>query len=266
MARKQVVDGVLEDVHKTQPGGGSADTTPLTAPEYRDLSEQMNDIRGWHEEAEGMAQANEQRISDQEQRVSDHIAQSLNMLPRLRLTRNQLMTLDANNIPEYWLVNGAAGVTFEIAFTTSGGIQFSDRPAEERELLAALGISGIQHHFPGRFNVIRLKWEAGKANHWQFFQKVVCSGRVFSGCFAKLMSGVNPGGYFSGITNEWGITGFSAHSPLGYSHPHPINPADAGEILFCLPATIVGGFDKDNQRWGFFQPVGLPLSNTLEIE
>ena len=187
----------------------------------------------------------------------------------LRVSTNQQLNMSSgSDIPDDFIANGAANVTFSNAFSLSpSGTPWSDRPSDEQDLLISMGREGMAN-FPSSFNVIRMQWSGVVGDVWSFRQgNPLSSSAMAVGSYAKLVSGDISDGFFSGITNEWTECGYNVSGrPLTYAWDHPIIKSESGEVIFCLPGVVFGNveFSKESPKWGLFQHISAVGITSIE--
>lgn len=179
--------------------------------------------------------------------------------PYYRLGRNQLGSVSNGLLNYFYAITADCDVHFEVHRTVKSDIPWAERDEDEQALLTAMGKSGARYTLP-QFNVVRVTWKRkpGISLGRLFVQQIIYHSWITSGCYAKLISGAisdKNGGYFQGITHEWGLCGYSVMlNSTSYTNPHPYAASDTGEVLFCLLGSIAGylPIDRNNPRWGYF--------------
>lgn len=190
------------------------------------------------------------RVATKEQEIDSFIASARNEIPNLRITKNQTLDGPADSIPNHWFAH--SDMKFERVGTVRSGIEWSARTPLEQEILTALGYSGIEH-FTRSFHVYRMTWEqlSSAGSGYTLYQQFSAPGLITVAAVTKLVSGEIDHFWTKGATNKWKITGVKfSLGRLDYSHCHPYRQSQTGEILFALPACVMG--DIDLAHWGLF--------------
>lgn len=180
--------------------------------------------------------------------------------PYRRITRNQFGNVLGGKLTD-WSENGSATINVSVKRDIATGVEWSLRDAEEKAILTAMGMAGMQYFIPA-IRVLRITWSkpAGSGTGNLPFHVLPMRSDLTVASYAKLVSGAAGGSYIEGIGAEWKLCGkhVEASHAGNYFHSHPYVYSDAGELELILPAAISGHFplDPKNPRWGFFDHHG----------
>ncbi|MCF6808529.1 phage tail protein [Thiotrichales bacterium 19S9-12] len=208
-------------------------------------------------------------VSDQREMIKEELNQLKSLdqefdekmnqayFPYWRLSRNQKGTITNGMLDHFSYVHSDCDIHFEVYRKFKSGISWENRDEEEKEILTAMGKSGVKHSLP-EFNIIRVRWTKKDASSLGrlFFQFVNYHGWITSACYAKLVSGsIGYGFALEGVTDQWGLCGnYIRLTGTSYIHTHPYAESDTGEVLFCLLGTMAGYFplNREKPMWGLF--------------
>jgi hypothetical protein len=171
----------------------------------------------------------------------------------VRVSRNQYGNIDGSGNRTGWSNN--TGVSWTVYRYIYTGTVWTSRDAEEKEILAAMGMSGVQHFQPSPMIVARVTW--GSALSWVTFpNQIRMVGTYTLASYCKSVSGNVLDGYWaSGMTTSWKLCGGHAgpYAPGDYMHAHP-SSAGPGSALVIWPAVVSGYFPLDpaNPKWGYW--------------
>ena len=203
------------------------------------------------------------RIVLKESEVDNFLSDAALHHPLLRVSPSQWGEIDeATGNIQGWSKNGGFSIEVDIQRTIVSGTDFNDRPIEDQEVLAAMGMHNQKHYFPNIINILRMVWSGaqnGVLQHTIWPATVPVSNWYTAACYSKLISGDITGPFVSGISDEWGLTGQAGRvNPNSYTNPHPYVTTESGEIHFALPAVALGRqvIDRNNPRWSW-----LPIFN-----
>ncbi|MEL0623814.1 hypothetical protein V6238_12000 [Marinomonas arenicola] len=198
------------------------------------------------------------RTAENTEKVDLELARIQTKLPRIVITRNQVLDLDSETaLPLGMSINSAVDVSLYLSVTS-----FNVKSAEQNELLAEFSsdmgvLFNKTAYYRRGFNVLKMSWSTKPS--WLAFPHAADDPELNSipvntfltlGAFVKVLSGSLSGSWANG--NQLGKWVFcnSKMSPSGfgsYANLHPIPTSDTGEILVALPAAITGYIDSPLQ-------------------
>jgi hypothetical protein len=191
----------------------------------------------------------EQRIATKETEVNSFLQDANQKWPLVRVSPNQNCEMNAEGTGlKGWAHNG---VTVTPLRTIHNGTPFSNRPADDQKLLAALGTNDT--FFLPSINVVSVAWTGKALNSWLLFPGTIPFSQDFTVCsVAKLVSGYTDSYLFEGIGSEWSLCGANfGGTPNGYANAHPYARSTSGEVHMALPA-VCYGHRPIGSGWGWF--------------
>ncbi|SKA52655.1 hypothetical protein [Photobacterium toruni] len=200
----------------------------------------------------------DQRMLLAERKFSEFITQSRLENAIFRQTKNQYCNLTGTDL-DYFSKNSQYPIDISLYRTISTGIVWSERDAEEKEIMTAMGMSG-QQHFQPPIRVMRMVWSnynSSTHSNYSIFPSPIAniSGYITVASYAKLVSGSISGMWVDGITDNWSLCGTHFNGrPGAYLHAHPFVGSASGEILFIWPGVVSGHvpLDKNAPKWGYW--------------
>jgi hypothetical protein len=160
---------------------------------------------------------------------------------------------------DFFAKNSDFDIRVSLYRTIVSGIDWVDRDAEEQEILAAMGRSGVKHFIP-EIRVMKMVWSGYDSDHHSKHslypsQVISSSTSVTAGSYAKILSGDIRGHWLNGANNEWKCCGtYYGALPGYYLNIHPYVYTSSGEVLFIWPGAVSGrvSLDSENPKWGYF--------------
>ncbi|EII3125343.1 hypothetical protein [Vibrio parahaemolyticus] len=200
----------------------------------------------------------DQSLANAEQKIDDELNKIQTKLPRIIITRNQFLDLDADTgLPIGMSINGNVTVTEHITITQHN-VKSAEQLALLEEMETDMGCNLRKTSYYRRpFKVLKMSWTNSAG--WLAFPQAADDAGATSipvnsfitlGAFVKVLSGSVSGAWSSGnklgqwvfCNSKWNPAGFGAYSNL-----HPIPSSESGELLVALPAAITGHVDTPEQ-------------------
>lgn len=200
----------------------------------------------------------DQNLADSTAKVDQELAKVQTKLPRIIITRNQVLALDADtNLPIGMSVNGNVTVT-EYMKISSHAVKPSEQLALLQEMETDMGanLKKTSYYRQG-FNVLKMSWVNNAP--WLAFPHAADDPNLNSipvntfltlGAFVKVLSGNIGGSWATGAQLGKWVFCNTKLSPRGfgsYENLHPIPGSATGEVLVAFPAAITGHIDDAGQ-------------------
>lgn len=150
-----------------------------------------------------------------------------------------------------WIIHNWCTIT-TYKTILNDGTPFASRPAEDREILAAMGYHGEQYLISD-IVIKRIVWTAREDYTLPYFWLPINPGKLYTtAAFVKLISGQVYGFYANGAeTGKWKLCGTTTTQGLrSYAMVHPYNNnstvSGGGELLITMPGVVDGHVDLSN--------------------
>ncbi|MBO1894236.1 hypothetical protein HNW13_000250 [Shewanella sp. BF02_Schw] len=209
----------------------------------------------------------DQKTAENTAKVDSELAKVLTKLPRIIITRNQVLDIDpSTGLPFGMSVNASVTVTEHLTI-----IQNNVRPAEQllvlQQMEEDIGANlGKTAYYRRPFKIMKVSWVNNPG--WLLFPQAADDPSSVSipvntfitlGAFVKVLSGGATGSWAQG--SELGTWVFCNQklSPAGfgaYANLHPIPLSASGEMLIALPAAITGHIDRAEEWFANVNLVG----------
>lgn len=197
----------------------------------------------------------DQKTQENTAKVDTELARILTKLPRIIITRNQMLDIDpSTGFPLGMSVNSGVTITEYMTISSTEA-----RPADqllvlqqmEEDMGVWLGKTGFYRR---PFKIIKISW-VNKPNWLAFPQaaddpnstSIPTNTFITLGAFIKVLSGSVAGAWAEGsVLGKWTFCNQKLN-PFGfgtYSYLHPIPVSNSGEMLVALPAAITGHIDR----------------------
>ncbi|SKA57806.1 hypothetical protein [Photobacterium toruni] len=175
-----------------------------------------------------------------------------------RQTKNQYCNLTGTNL-DYFAKNAQYTIEVSLYRTIATGVVWSERDAEEKEIMTAMGMAGNQHFQPA-IRVMKMVWSnynSSAHSNYSIYPNPIAniSGYITVASYAKLISGSISNMWLDGITDNWSLCGKHYNGrPGAYLHAHPYVGSASGEVLFIWPGVVSGHvpLDKNAPKWGYW--------------
>lgn len=216
-------------------------------------SDLVSAVNAQTQEVIGKMGAIDARMSAKESEVDQHIAQGLERQPSYRITKNQRLLGNAGSI-NHWVSGG--GCTYSLVQEVSSSRPWAERTEEERALLTALGLGGVDYLY-NSFNIWKVEWSTRSPTRI-LYQHINTSIKTTVAGMVKLLSGGVSEHWAEGaVQGEWRLCGEQyARRNLGYTYCHPHRTTDSGAMLFALPAVVTGSVPLEQGVWGLYPYIG----------
>lgn len=201
----------------------------------------------------------DQKTEENSAKVDEELARIQTKLPRIIITRNQVLALDADtNLPIGMSVHGKVTVTEHMVISGSN-VKPADNLALLQEMETDMGTDLRKTgHYRQGFRVLKMSWD--NSPDWLAFPHAADDPSLNSipvntfltlGAFVKVLSGTIGGSWAHGCKLGKWVFCNSKLSPSGfgtYANLHPIPGSVSGELLVAFPAAITGHID-DPAQW-----------------
>ncbi|EMC2457134.1 hypothetical protein VB891_002259 [Vibrio cholerae] len=224
----------------------------------QDIANMVQAANNLTAEVAGKMSEIDQKTAENSAKVDAELAKIQTKLPRIIITRNQVLDLDSGtNMPLGMSVNAGVTVT-EYMNITGNSVKPAEQIALLQEMEADMGCSLRKTAYYRRgFRILKMSWSGSPS--WLAFPQAADDPQLTSipvntfitlGAFVKVLSGSLAEAWAAGSkTGKWVFCN-SKLSPAGfgsYLNLHPIPTTPTGEVLVALPAAITGHIDDAGQ-------------------